>query len=179
MNRFLPIILLFGILFNCAAVVVFKIKNDRRVASEYQNLSNALHSQVESFSLSALRSIDSYFISNSVYRSSSVTNFLSGSTSPKSPVYDVVGDWEYIYWKLGSESFARVVNLNNSKDYRVGDRFPRGGIITSIEPDGICLNDFFWVNNRISSSGVKSPSTLARSNTDNLTSKNINSNFLQ
>lgn len=141
--RYIPIVLLFGILANFVCVVVFRLKLDREYDKRFSLMSDTINAQVHQFSVDALRSIDMYFVSNSVLGSVS-----SGSDSPSELKADVVfyddgGDWSYDYFLSDGVSLARVGCVY----FRIGDNYPRGGRISAIYPDSVVIDGKYHVRN--------------------------------
>lgn len=143
--RWIAPILFLGIVFNSLCLLVFRIKLDRRSAKDFQLLSNDLQSRISSFSDSALRSIDLYFVSNYHARVSSDISVVGASRVPSSEYFaEDCGEWDYHYSRIDGFSCAMV----GTQVFRVGDPFPRGGRISSIYPDSIVVNGEYFFRNR-------------------------------
>ena len=153
--RFMPLVLLVGIIFNFVCVVVFRLKLDRKMSSDFDKLSESLQGQVSDLTVSALRSIDSYFVSNSIPRSSSSVSSSSSSDEMELTFHKEIGEWDYDYFLSDGFPLARV----GPSYFRVGDSFPRGGKITDIFPDCVVVNDRFFFRNRTFVSRSLSPSS--------------------
>lgn len=139
--RWIAPILFLGIVFNSLCLLVFRIKLDRRSAKDFQLLSNDLQSRISSFSDSALRSIDLYFVSNYHARVSSDISVVGASRVPSSEYFaEDCGEWDYHYSRIDGFSCAMV----GTQVFRVGDPFPRGGRISSIYPDSIVVNGEYF-----------------------------------
>lgn len=138
-NRYLPILFLLGIIFNFGCVIVFRLRLDRRNDNQYERFKGLIENRVADLSRDALVSIDSYFASNYISSVSSSTSL----PSKESVIYDTVSSWNYSYCEVGSLTYA----ISNNRRYTVGDRFPRGGYITDIHPDGVVLDNKYWVDN--------------------------------
>lgn len=141
--RFMPIVLLIGILLNFGCVVVFRLKLDRKMGRDFDSLSDSLRSQVADLTVAALASIDAYFVSNNIPRSASSP--VSSSDEIDITFHKEIGDWDYDYFISDSVPLARV----GYSYFRVGDSFPRGGKITDIYPDCVVINDRFVFRNRL------------------------------
>lgn len=153
--RFMPIVLLIGILLNFGCVVVFRLKLDRKMGRDFDALSNTLRSQVSDLTVAALASIDAYFASNNIPTTTS-SSVVSSSDEIDITFHKEIGDWDYDYFLSDSLPIARV----GYSYFRVGDSFPRGGKITDIYPDCVVINDRFVFRNRLFvSRSVSSPSS--------------------
>ena len=141
--RFMPLVLLIGILLNFVCVVVFRLKLDRKMGRDFVSLSDSLRSQVTDLTVAALSSIDAYFVSNNIPRSASFAS--SPSDEIDATFHREVGDWDYDYFLSDSLPIARV----GYSYFHVGDSFPRGGKITDIYPDCVVINDRFVFRNRL------------------------------
>ena len=156
--RFIPFILVVGVLLNCLLCVVFKLRIDRRYNDQFVSFRSELSSDVQDFTRRALSTIDDYFLSNQVSRVSSDSSPVLNS-SPNdngSPLLKDIGDWKYTYFEVNGIRYARV----SFRNYKEGDFFPRGGVITSIHPDGLVVDGRYWVKNSLipsSSFSVVSP----------------------
>ena len=141
--RYVPIVLFLGILSNLVCVVVFRLRLDRKYQYQFEEYKNALASDVRALSVDALTAIDGYFVSN----------YHASATSP-APVSATVrsftdsGDWQFDYFEHDGVRYARV----GVRNYREGDIFPRGGLITSLHPDGVLVDGEYWFRNLPSSS---------------------------
>lgn len=139
--RYMPIVLLIGIIANTACVLLFRLKLDRRHQEQLRDISNTFHSQLVSFSSDALSRIDNYIISN---RTQSVNSTSSDTDSISSALFSETGDCDYHYFTVSGSPCARI----GITDFYVGSRFPRGGFITAIFPDSIIVNDEYLFKNR-------------------------------
>lgn len=149
--RFMPLIFLFGILFNCVCVLVFRLKLDRQYNERFVEYRNALSIQLADFTTNTLYSIDRFLTSNVVARARSDDSaFVSdGDSDSAFSLHRVVGDWDYNYFQISNIDYARV----GFRNYRIGDRFPRGGRITAIHADGVEIDGRYWVRNSARSDG--------------------------
>lgn len=142
--RFLPIILLLGILANFICVIVFRLKLDKQYQEKFTTFSESLKYDISRFTTDALSSIDSYFVSNSFKFASSPSNFSSTSNEVKNPFLLDGGEWNYHYFQIDKQPKAQV----GFTIFEVGSVFPRGGSITAIYPDYIVVNNSHSVRNR-------------------------------
>lgn len=142
--RFLPIVLLLGILANFICVIVFRLKLDKQYQEKFTVFSESLKSDISRFSSDALFSIDSYFVSNSFKFASSLSNISSNSNEVKNPFLLDGGEWNYHYFEIDHNPKAQV----GFTIFEVGSIFPRGGSITAIFPDYIVVNNSHSVRNR-------------------------------
>lgn len=143
--RYLPIVLLLGILANFICVVVFRLKLDRRYQSEFNELSHALHVELMTFSRDALARVDSYFASNKVNSVNSVSSVSSSSSSdPTSVLFRDSGECDYYYYVYNGDPVARI----GISDFRIGYPFPKGGAITAIFPDFLIVDNSLSFRNR-------------------------------
>ena len=138
--RYMPIILLIGIICNLLCIVVFRLKLDRKYSAEFKALSTSLQSDLVSFSSDALSRIDNYFLSNKVSRASSPRS----DVSPSDILFLDSGDYDYYYYSVGGAPVARV----GCCDFYIGSSFPRGGRITAIYPDYLVVDDSLSFRNR-------------------------------
>lgn len=140
--RYLPIVLLFGIILNFGCVVFFRLSLDRKHQREIREMASSFHEQIVSFSSDALRRIDDYFISNRV--SNAVSPSGVSTVNPQDVLFKDSGEWDYSFMMIDGIPFARVGIVN----FSVGSRFPRGGSITAIYPDYVIVNDSLSFRNR-------------------------------
>lgn len=142
--KFLPVILLIGIIANVCCVLIFRLKLDRHYQSEFTQLSNTLKSDIANFAAESLRSIDYYFVSNCLNQSTfAITNNNNYATNDD-VFYKDGGEWFYTYFRNDDLDYARVGIV----DFSVGSPFPRGGTITAIYPDMVVVDDRFSVRNK-------------------------------
>lgn len=150
--RYLPIVLLIGILSNFLCLVVFRLKLDRKYDSRFADLSTSLNEQLVSFSTASLARIDNYFRSNLQSRVnssfSSTASLSKDDYDPKSVLFLDSGECDYYYYLFNGEPFARI----GISDFRVGNPFPRGGSITAIFPDCLIVDNSLLFRNRSFSS---------------------------
>lgn len=155
--RYVPFVLLLGILANFVCVVVFRLKLDREYDKKFSLMSDTINAQVHQFSLDALRSIDMYFVSNSVRKSVSSVSDSSSGLKTDIVFYDDGGYWSYDYFLSDGVSLARVGCVY----FRVGDNYPRGGRISAIYPDSVVIDGKYHVRNS-SFVSVSSPSSQSQ-----------------
>lgn len=154
--RVIAFVLLFGIILNSVLILIFRLKMDRAYRARFDTFSTEVKSSISDFTVAAMASIDSYFASNYLGRASSSDShpsnsvYSSPSPSDTSPFHIPSGSWEFVYYEYGNTPFARV----GRRDYCAGDIFPRGGLITSIHPDGIVVDGRYWFSNRPNDSFV-------------------------
>lgn len=148
--RFLPIVLLLGIVFNSVVVLVYRVKSERDFSRRYDDFRQLVNSQMHSLTVDALSRIDNYFLSNSVLRAQSANSPANSVVDIPSPFYENSGNWNYHFMVVDGYPAARV----GFSDFFVGSPFPRGGVITAIYPDGVCIDDRYFVNNSSSFSQI-------------------------
>ena len=95
--RFVPIVLLFGIIANFLVVIIFRLKLDRDYEKRFLDYSEQLHSQLVSFSSNVLFRVDCFLQSNS-YSRVSCPEFSDYSFSRSSSLFDDKGTWDYVFY---------------------------------------------------------------------------------
>lgn len=160
--KFLPLILLIGIIANVCCVLIFRLKLDRHYQKEFAQLSNTLKSDISNFAVDSLRSIDNYFVSNRLNQSTFAISNNNANVIINDVFYKDGGEWFYTYFRNDDLDYARVGIV----DFSVGSSFPRGGTITAIYPDLVVVDDKFFVRNRHSLDSLSSSSSS--SNNDSI-----------
>lgn len=160
--KFVPVLLLFGIILNVCCVLIFRLKLDRHYKIEFSQLSNNLKTELAAFAADSLRSIDNYFVSNRLsFVTSATTNHIENVTTEE-VFYKDGGEWYYVFFRFDGLDYARVGIV----DFLVGSPFPRGGTITAIYPDFVVVDDKFSIRNKNSSYTQFSPSSSNNNNND-------------
>lgn len=141
MNRFqasfLYIILTVGIFINVLSLVFFKFKVSHYYDSSLQALYETSNKQFDAFARDTLSIIDSYILTN---KSTSVASSVS---SVSRPFYEVIDRISYVYFIDSGRAF-----VDFKGDYlTIGDKFPRGGIITALSRDCVQVdNRYIFIN---------------------------------
>lgn len=165
--RFLPVVLLLGILANFICVIVFRLKLDNQYQDKFTVFSESLKSDISTFTSDALSSIDSYFVSNSLKSASSPSNVSSNTHEVNNPFLLDGGEWNYHYFRIDEQPKAQV----GFTIFEVGSIFPRGGSITAIFPDYIVVNNSHFVRNRNLSIAPSSTSPKTQTQSEIVPSK--------
>ena len=148
----LVLVVLLGVLFNLGCIVIFKFRLSSYLSQVENLFTTKFDEQFTKFGVDTLSRVDSFLYTNVVLSASSASSS-NISASASSPFFEVIErNFPYRYFRHDGISFVDI----DGEYLAVGDNFPRGGVITSISRDSICINNrYIFLNRRDTVSPVR------------------------